>query len=230
MDYNLQHRMAKILLQTILFGCILSACKPTQFVSTLQPQSLKAIDLEETLTGADEIMLVYSLTAVSAQNQLIGTKNQVWGVEKITKNQTINHEKFIPVHLDVPANGQIQANVIVLEIENYQKAQQLIDKLRKANGLATIPMMALEVGETATPLRYITLALSLIGESLKYANYIDTDDLLGEHQYLIDAKQFKKSGFRLRIPVTFKDKHLAETYEYQLVYELTTQAKSSKHK
>ena len=230
MDYNLQHRMAKILLQTILFGCILSACKPTQFVSTLQPQSLKAIDLEETLTGADEIMLVYSLTAVSAQNQLIGTKNQVWGVEKITKNQTINHEKFIPVHLDVPANGQIQANVIVLEIENYQKAQQLIDKLRKANGLATIPMMALEVGEAATPLRYVTLALSLIGESLKYANYIDTDDLLGEHQYLLDAEQLKKNGFRLRIPVTFKDKHLAETYEYQLVYELTTQAKSSKHK
>lgn len=230
MDYNFIYNPAKILLLTVLFGCILGACKPTQFVATLQPQSLKAIDLEETLTGADEILMVYSLTAVNAQNQLIDTKNQVWGVEKIIKNQVIGQAKFIPVHLDVPANGQIRANVIVLEIENYQKAQQLIDKLRKANGLATIPMMALEVGEAATPLRYITLALSLIGESLKYANYIDTDDLLGEHQYLLDAKQFKKSGFRLQIPVTFKDKHLAETYEYQLVYELTSQVKSSKRK
>jgi hypothetical protein len=229
MDSNLQYNTTKLLL-AILFSLLLGACKPTQFAVTLQPQSLKAIDLEETLTGADEVMLVYSLTAVNAQNQLIGTKNQVWGVEKITKNQVIGQEKLISVHLDVPAKGQIQANVILIEIEDYQKAQQLIDKLRKANGLATIPMMALEVGEAATPLRYVTLALSLVGESLKYANYIDTDDLLGEHQYLLDAERLKKNGFRLRIPVTFKDKHLAETYEYQLVYELTTQAKSSKHK
>ncbi|MFN8355472.1 MAG: hypothetical protein U0Y10_13530 [Spirosomataceae bacterium] len=196
----------------------------------MHPQSLKAIDLEETLTGSDEILMVYSLTAFDQNKKITSTTNRVWGVEKVTTNQLFGKEKFVPVQLAIPPKGQIEASVILLEIENYQKAQQLIEKLRKANGLATIPMMALEVGEAATPLRYLTIALSVLGESLKMAAYFDTNDLLGEQTYLLSTSELKKKNFQMRIPVTFKDKHLTGTYEYQLVYDLTVKGSPAKRK
>ena len=66
---------------------------PAQFVQ-FQVKSLKALNLEEELTLADEVVLTYSLTALDENNKVVQVANGSWGVESMKAGQVVLGDKF----------------------------------------------------------------------------------------------------------------------------------------
>lgn len=208
------------LLGILLLFNVLSSCKTTQFNAQIQVKSLKANDLEESISGQDELMLAYTLTAYDEHDKSATTLTGVWGVEKVKKNQVFESVAFKPIQLDIPPKGRLVASLILIEVEDYNKTQKLIDDIRKANSIAGIPSVILEAGESFTPLRYLTYAIMAAGLSVKGMKYFDADDILGEHMFELKASDVAKGKRLYGVPVTFKDKNLLDTYHYELVYDL----------
>lgn len=199
----------------------LCSCKSTQLIGHLQPRELKALDIEEDLSMQDELLLAYTLTTFDAQNKPVNSLTGTWGVESARKGQVFVGKSFRPIEIPVPAKGRLVASLVLLEIEDYNKAQQFVEGLRKANAVAGIPSVVLDAGEAATPLRYLSWAIMAAGVSIKGVKYFDADDLLGQHEFVFKASDLKSGQQVHRVPVVFKDKNYADSYHYEINYELT---------
>ena len=128
------------LIKTLIAILIFSSCKSTKPVAstpilknektiTLQVNSLEAINLEEDLTFADEIVLTYSLTAVDENNKVIQVANGSFGVESMKKGTVVLRERFKPIELIVPSKSKVLSSVVLTEIEDYKKAQNTVLKI-----------------------------------------------------------------------------------------------------
>lgn len=183
----------------------------------MQVKSLEAINLEEDLTFADEIVLTYSLTAVDENNKVIQVANSSWGVESMKKGQIALKDRFKPIELTAPSKSKVIASVVLTEIEDYKKAQNTVSKINTFGGLSKIPTMLLSLGEYETPLAIIFASLQAAGIGLQAAERFDKDDLLGENTFTL-----KTAGSQKTIPVSlnFQGKHLSNSFHYKLEYEL----------
>lgn len=209
----------RILVAFAMLG--LYSCKSTQLVGHLQPQELKAVDIEEELSGQDELLLAYTLTTFDAAGKPTNSITGTWGVQAVRKGQVIPLKAFKPIEVPVPAKGRLVASLVLLEIEDYNKAQQFLEGLRKANAVAGIPSVVLDAGEAATPLRYLSWAIMAAGVSVKGVKYFDGDDVLGQHEFVLKASDLKSDQQLHRVPVVFKDKNYTDSYHYEINYELT---------
>ena len=128
------------LIKSLIAILIFTSCKSTKPVAStvvlknektviLQVNSLEAINLEEDLTFADEIVLTYSLTAVDENNKVIQVANGSFGVESMKKGAIVLRERFKPIELIVPVNSKVLSSVVLTEIEDYKKAQNTVLKL-----------------------------------------------------------------------------------------------------
>src|SRR4051794_31800847 len=111
----------------------LSCTRQPALTAELTPRSLKAVNLEETLTRRDELMMAYSLTSYDAQNKAVAVVNGGWGVESVQKDQQLDlqatapqgeHNPANPISLVIPRNGRIVASLVLIEVDNYNQARQ----------------------------------------------------------------------------------------------------------
>ncbi len=218
---------------TIVF--LLTSCKSTKPIATtqipkdrtisLQVKSLKAIDLEEELTLADEVVLTYSLTAVDENNKILEVANGSWGVESMKKGQIVLGEKFQALLLNIPAQGKVISSVILTEVDDYQKAQNIVNKINTVGGLGKIPAMFISLGEYETPLAIVFASLQAAGIGLKAVDNYDKDDLLGQKKYDVYTSTLPQTPKTYPINVVFKGEHLKNTFHYELSYDLTIKEK-----
>jgi len=201
------------------------AKKPEQF-AIFQVKSLKAINLEEDWTFADEIVLTYSLTAVDENNKLIQVANGSWGVESMKKGQIALGDKFKTIELQIPLKGKVLSSVVLTEIDDYQKAQNMVKKINEVGGLGKIPAMFVSLGEFETPLALVFASLQAVGIGLKAADKFDQDDLLGQSTFHLNISSL--SNFQKIYPVNliFEGEHLKNKFKYELNYELKIIEKS----
>jgi hypothetical protein len=221
-----------LLIFTIAF--LFTSCKSTKPLATTQTQeikkdrvislqvkSLKAIDLEEDLTLADEVVLTYSLTAVDENNKILEVANGSWGVESMKKGQIVLGDKFQPLLLNIPAKGKVISSVILMEIDDYQKAQNIVNKINTIGGLGKIPAMFVSLGEYETPLAVVFASLQAAGIGLKAVDNYDKDDLLGQKKYDVYTSTLPQTPKTYPVNLVFKGEHLKNTFHYELSYELT---------
>lgn len=206
-------------LRELLFLLLLSSCQ-RPLTATLQPQSLKANSLEEIVDRKDEILLAYALSAFDEKNQLVGTQNGAFGVESMKKGQVIGTDRFVPVSLSVPPRGRLVATVALIEVEDYSRAQQFVDRIRKVTGLAGGAATLLQATELTSPLGYLVLSLQAAGIALQNTKYFDSDDVLGSHTFTLSGAQLRKPA-RFRIPKRFQGTARLSRYDYELTYEVT---------
>lgn len=216
----------------IFIGLIsLSSCRTTKpTVSTsvqqidkvisMQIKSLKAINLEEDLTLADEIMLTYALTAIDENNKVTQVANGSFGVESMKKGQIIPTEKFKPLSLVLPQKGKILASVILTEIEDYQKAQNTVKKINEFGGIGKIPALFISLGEYETPLAVVFASLQAAGIGLKAAEHFDKDDLLGQNTFDLSLTNLSKTQTKYPVQLKFEGENLKNKFHYELSYEL----------
>lgn len=223
---------------TVLF----SSCKSTKSIISNQAQkqniisskalmfqvkSLKAVDLEEDLTFADEVTLTYSLTAVDENNKVVQVANGSWGVENMKKGQIALEEKFKAIELQIPMKGKVLASVILTEIDDYKKAQNTVKKINELGGLGKIPTLFIALGEYETPLAIVFASLQAAGVGLKAVEHFDQDDLLGQNTFDLSVKSLSENQKSFPVNLTFEGEHLRNKFRYELTYELKVREKKS---
>ena len=230
MKNKLQNSTMKIL-QVLTIILLLASCKSTKSIAEnksknliqfaqFQVKSLKAINLEEELTFADEVVLTYSLTAVDESNKVVQVANGSWGVESIKKGQIVLGDKFKTIELQIPVKGKVLSSVVLTEIDDYQKAQGLVKKINEVGGLGKIPAMFISLGEFETPLAVVFASLQAAGIGLKAAEKFDQNDLLGQSTFDLNVSTISNSQRMYPINLIFEGEHLKNKFKYELIYEL----------
>lgn len=213
-----------ILIQTT--GC---ARRPV-LTAELMPRSLKAVNLEETISRRDELMMAYSLTSYDAQNKAVAVVNGGWGVETMKKDQQLDlqasspeHSPAKPIQLALPRNGRIVASIVLIEVDDYEQARQTMAKIQKIHNLIAVPAgLLLTATELLTPLKYVSAGLVATGVGLQLLDKLDDDDLLGQSSVeLRDADVRQKKQRFVRVPATFTGQNLNDSFGYQLEYDIT---------
>ena len=220
----------------VLFYLILSilgftSCKSTKLINEnkskntvqfvqFQVKSLKAINLEEELTFADEVVLTYSLTALDENNKVVQVANGSWGVESMKKGQVVLGDKFKNIELQIPPKGKVLLSVVLTEIDDYQKAQNMVKKINEFGGLGKIPAIFISLGEFETPLAVVFASLQAAGIGLKAAEKFDQDDLLGQSTFDLNVSTISDKQKMYPINLIFEGEHLKNKFRYELNYEL----------
>jgi hypothetical protein len=187
---------------------------------------LTAVNLEETVSQRDEIMLAYSLATFDAQNKPAGVVNGGWGVEPVRKGQVIElqsgNKPAMPIEITVPSGGRVVASLVLVEVDAYDRAQQLVDQVKRVHNVVAGPASwLLTAAEVLTPLRYVSAGLAASGVGLKLVDHLDDDDLLGQSSVDLAETELRqnKQGY-VRVPVIFTGRNLRDAYEYRLTYDI----------
>ena len=225
---NKNNRLTIAFLFVIL---IFTSCKSTKPLTptvvlknektvTLQINSLEAINLEEDLTFADEIVLTYSLTAVDENNGVIQVANGSFGVESMKKGAIVLRERFKPIELIVPVKSKVFSSVVLTEIEDYKKAQNTVLKINSFGGLSKIPALFISLGEYETPMAVVFASLQAAGIGLKAAERFDKDDLLGQSTFEVKMDTISRAKQVIPVALNFEGEHLKNSFQYKMKYEL----------
>ncbi|WP_461090900.1 hypothetical protein [Spirosoma gilvum] len=213
-----------ILVQTM--GC----ARQPALTAELVPRSLKAINLEETLTRRDELMMAYSLTSFDAQNKAVAVVNGGWGVVPVQKDQQLDLQKAgtesssqaKPISLTFPRNGRIVASLVLIEVDDYTHARETMAKIQKIHNVVAIPVgLLITATEVLTPLKYVSAGLIASGVGLQLMDKLDEDDLLGQSSVELREADLRKSSQRLvHVPAQFTGRHLKDAFDYRLEYDV----------
>ncbi|PMD94680.1 hypothetical protein BWI97_16060 [Siphonobacter sp. BAB-5405] len=208
-------------LQVLVLGglLVLSACTSQKRHSapvsvSFQPTELKALTIQEKITRADEVMLAYSLSVLDENNQLTSTQNGIWGVQRVQKDDQFTN--FQGLSLSVPPKSKVVATVVLMEIDDYSRAQKFVGEIRKYTGVAGAVAGFFQVTELTNPVGYFLLSLQAAGLVLNQSRWIDPDDLLGA-----DTKTYTYDELQKGLPVTitplkFSNHSRLDRYEYRL--------------
>ncbi len=228
-------------MRIILFLTILvqiSGCRRQPVLTAeLVPRSILAENLEETLSGRDELMMAYSLTSYDAQNKPVGVVNGGWGVEPMKKGQTLDlqstgvrsdehssaeHQPAKPIQLTVPRNGKMVASLVLIEVDDYNQARQTLAKIQKIHNLVAVPVgLLLTATEVLTPLKYVSAGLIASGIGLQLLDKLDDDDLLGQTSVELHEADLRKKKQRfVRVPAAFAGRNMRDSFAYQLTYDV----------
>lgn len=219
------------LIKSLIAILILTSCKTTKPVAstpvlkgekmiTFQINSLEAINLEEDLTFADEIVLTYSLTAVDGNNKVIKVSNGSWGVESMKKGQVALKDRFKPIELIVPSKSKVLSSVVLTEIEDYKKAQNTVLKINSFGGLSKIPALFISLGEFETPMAVVFASLQAAGIGLQAVERFDKNDLLGQSTFEVKMDTVSRAKQVVPIDLNFEGEHLKNSFQYKMKYEL----------
>jgi hypothetical protein len=221
----------RTLLISLLAVLTMGSCaRQAVLTAELMPRSLKAVNLEETISRRDELMMAYSLTSYDATNKAVAVVNGGWGVETMKKDQQLNlqassaeHSPAKPIQLALPRNGRIVASIVLIEVDDYERARQTMAKIQKVHNLIALPAgLLLTATEVLTPLKYVSAGLVATGVGLQLLDKLDDDDLLGQSSVeLRDADVRQKKQRIVQVPATFTGQNLNDSFTYQLEYDIT---------
>lgn len=204
-------------------GCFSASCyRPLS--AEMKIQSLKAVNLEETLSRRDELMMTWSLTAFDSQNRLVGVINNAWGVETVKKGAVVSLANQAPISLPIPKNGKVVASLVLLEVDDYSQAEQLIKRVKNVNQWVQVPVgLFVLSAEVLTPLKYVTLGLAAAGLSVELADRLDANDVLGQSSVELRDTDIRKSKqTAMHVPAHFTGQHLRDSFDYQVEYDIRT--------
>ncbi|QMW06747.1 hypothetical protein [Spirosoma foliorum] len=226
--------MRIILILIILVQIIGCTPQPT-LTAELVPRSLRAVNLEETISRRDELMMAYSLTSYDAKNKPVAVVNGGWGVESVKKDDqldlqtgktdgssSVEHSPAKPISLQLPRNGRIVASVVLIEVDDYNQARQTISKIQKIHNIVALPIgLLLTATEVLTPLKYVSAGLVASGIGLQLVDKLDDDDLLGQSSVdLREADLRQKKQQLVHVPAVFTGQNMKDAFDYRLEYDI----------
>jgi hypothetical protein len=219
-------RSIPIILITVL--TFISCARQSALTAELTPRSLNAVNLEETLSRRDELIMAYSLTSYDAKNKAVGVVNGGWGVESIKRGQqldlsAVGPQQAKPISLQIPRNGRIVASLVLIEVDDYNQARQTMAKIQKIHNIVAVPVgLLITAAEVLTPLKYVSAGLVASGVGLQLLDKLDNDDVLGQSSVELHEADLRKKKQRLvHVPSTFSGRNMRDAFEYRLEYDVT---------
>jgi hypothetical protein len=222
----MQAYLIRLLVPFLIFA--FTACsRSSGLTAQLTPRSLKAINLEETISRRDELMLAYTLTSYDASNKAVAVVNGGWGIQSIRKGQQIDLQASKdsiarPINLAIPRNGKLVASMVLLEVDDYQKTRQLLNQVRRVHNVVSPPaMLLLSATELLTPLKYVAAGMAASGVGLSLLDRLDKDDLIVQSSVELSEAELRRSHQRLiHVPAQFSGRHLRDSFSYELTFDL----------
>jgi hypothetical protein len=210
-------------LSLVLSGC----ARQTALTAELTPHLLKAVNLEETVSRRDELMMAYSMMSYDAKNKPVSVVNGGWGVEPMQKGQQLDlraagSAKALPISLELPHNGRIVASLVLIEVDDYNRAKQMLDRVRRVHNIVSGPAaLVVTATEVLTPLKYVAAGLVASGIGLQLVDQLDDDDLLGQSSVEIHEAELRQKKQRIvHVPTVFTGQNLRDAFEYHLDYDV----------
>ncbi len=206
---------------SLLILLLFSSCA-RQESTRFQITTLQAVDLEETLTRHDELMLAYTLTSFDAIGKAVGVVNGSWGIVEARTGQVFPASDFKPIEIPFPKNGKVVASLVLVEVDDYAQAQKTLATIKKYHEFIKIPAALAELADVAlTPLKYLSLGLTMAGVGFQLTDRLDGDDILGQSSTELTYRQARLSPV-VRVPLTFRSQHLGTGFHYEMAYDLST--------
>lgn len=141
---------------------LLTSSCARQTLTSMQITRLQAVDLEETMTLRDELMMAYLLTSFDTAGKAVAVSNGSWGIVEARTGQVFGEKDFQSIQISLPKKGKIVATLALVEVDDYARAQKTLATIRKYHDFIKIPAALAELADVAlTPLKYLSLGLSV---------------------------------------------------------------------
>ena len=174
------------------FGLIMG-CRSTKSISHVQQNNrkidsskqvflqlgeLKAHDIQENLTGHDELFLTFSVAKISNDSIVFAHYGSSM-LGPVKKGSSLNLSTIPALKITLERGQILGIQVSLWEIDDYQKIQNALKSFHQVGGFLQIPVSLFEWSSVSNPLGWFLWATRVGGWGLDWLSKVDNNDLLG---------------------------------------------------
>ncbi|CAM4368816.1 hypothetical protein EWU23_00190 [Cytophagaceae bacterium 50C-KIRBA] len=176
---------------------------------------MAAKNIQENITQADELLLVYSVVAIEKQ-QVVQIQQSSHYLGKVKQGLLINLKEIPPLTIKLKPGQSLGVQVTLWEVDDYQKIQQVLKQVNQWGGVLQVPVSILELSSLTNPLGWFMWGMRASGLGMDLWSKWDGNDRLGISEMQINGDKlgsFKKNGTWKSGPKMLNDYHYDFSYE-----------------
>ena len=173
--------------------CTLFACKtpmvPVQQVKNqpqrfpkkqveLAMQAIKAVDIQEVLTGHDEVLLAYQIGIIERDSLVYSRLSTVF-LGHAKQGHLLPLDTLTPLSVELKPGQSLGIQVALWEVDDYQKMQKVMRQVNHVGGFLQVPISMLEWSSVSNPLAWFLWGSRVSGWGLDWLAHVDRNDVLG---------------------------------------------------
>lgn len=174
-----------------------------------------AKNIQENMTQADELLLVYSIVSIENQ-QVVQIQQASHYLGKVKQGAIINLKDIPPLSIKLKPGQSLGVQVTLWEVDDYQQVQQLLRQVNQWGGVLQVPVSLLELSSVTNPFGWFMWGLRASGLGMELWSKWDGNDRLGisEMQITWDkVASMNKKGTWKSGPKMLNDYHYDFSYE-----------------
>lgn len=153
--------------------------------------AMKAYDIQENLSGKDELFLEYNLvTSKSGKILRMETASRYLG--KIKQGGKIELDSLPPLRISLHPGEQLGVQISLWELDDYSKDIRLLNQVNRWGGVLQVPLMLVEWSSVSNPIAWFLWGARLGIVGLNYWSKKDSRDLLGVSEMQWDYQDIPK--------------------------------------
>ena len=144
----------------------------------LSMQEIKAIDIQEQITGHDEVLLAYQIGIIERDSLIYSRLSTVY-LGNAKQGQKLDLDTLSSLSLELKPGQALGIQMALWEVDDYQKMQKIVRQVNNVGGFLQIPIHMLEWSSVSNPLTWFLWGSRISGWGLDWWAYVDRNDLLG---------------------------------------------------
>jgi len=144
----------------------------------LSMQEIKAIDIQEQITGHDEVLLAYQIGIIERDSLIYSRLSTVY-LGNAKQGQKLDFDTLSRLSLELKPGQALGIQMALWEVDDYQKMQKIVRQVNNVGGFLQIPIHMLEWSSVSNPLTWFLWGSRISGWGLDWWAYVDRNDLLG---------------------------------------------------
>lgn len=144
----------------------------------LSLQSMKAIDIQEQLTGHDELFVAYQIGIIERDSLIYSQINTVY-VGNAKQGQVLPLDTMAHLSVELKPGQTLGIQVALWEVDDYQKMQKFMRQVNHVGGFLQVPIHMLEWSSVSNPLAWFLWGSRVSGWGLDWLAQVDRNDLIG---------------------------------------------------
>ncbi|RXK47574.1 hypothetical protein [Aquirufa rosea] len=179
---------------------------------------LIAKNIQENLTQADELLLIYSLVAIE-KDQIVQIQPASHYVGKVKQGSVLELQKIPTLLMALKPGQSLGIQVSLWEVDDYQQVQQVLRQVNQWGGVLQVPISMMEFSSITNPFGWFMWGLRASGLAVELLNKWDGNDRLGISEMQISwekLESFQKKGSWKSGPKMLNDYHYDFSYQIQV--------------
>ena len=144
----------------------------------LSMQEIKAIDIQEQITGHDEVLLAYQIGIIERDSLIYSRLSTVY-LGNAKQGQKLDLDTLSSLSLELKPGQALGIQMALWEVDDYQKMQKIVRQVNNVGGFLQIPIHMLEWSSVSNPLTWFLWGSRISGWGLDWWAHVDGNDLLG---------------------------------------------------